>query len=190
MVKKFLIYLVLAVLVVVASIYALEAADNIMAVSVLRQAIGESQLASFNPDKNYVRAANKIDGFQVPAYHWAVRKWRRQGLLFYSSQEPLLKTIVFTRGGKRTEVVYLSSEPLGQNEAGAAFPKRGALLMATIYTGVPDDLKGVNVSQSMLIARDKARPGIDYTDLQLNDKQVDMFDGGVLIPESITVTQK
>lgn len=187
--KKFLVYLVLVVLLVVTSIYALDAADNIVAAGVLRQAIGKNQLISFNPDKNYVRVANKIDGFQVPAYHWAVRRWRRQGLLFHLSQEPLLKTIVFTRGGKGAEVVYLSSESLGQNEAGA-FPKRGIPVKATIYTGVPDDLKGVNVSPNMLTVRDKGKPGIDYTDLQLNDKQLDIFDGGVLVPELITLVQK
>lgn len=184
MLKKFFVYLLGLVLVVGVAIYVLDLADDATAVRILRQEVGENQLVNFNADSDYVRVANKVDGFNLPAYHWAVKKWRRQGLLFYLSQEPLLKTVVFTRGGKRADVVYFSSKNFSPR------PKRGTLMKATIYTGVPEDITGMNVSPNMLRARDKGKSGIDYTDLQLNDKQLDMFDRGVLVPESITFIQE
>lgn len=184
MLKKFIVYLLMAVLVVGAAIYILDLADDAMAVRILRQGTSENQLISFNADSDYVRVANKIDGFKLPAYHWAVKKWRRQGLLFYLSQESLLKTVVFTQGGKKAEVVYFSSENFSPR------PKRGTLMRVTIYTGVPEDVTGVNVSPNMLSARDKGKSGIVYTDNQLNYKQLDMFDRGVLVPELITFIQE
>lgn len=189
MLKKFFVYLLGLVLVVGTVVYVFDLADDKAAVKTLRDKVGENQLVSFNPNSDYVRVANKVDGFDLPAYHWTVRRWRRQGLLFYLSQAPLLKTVMFTQGGRKAEVVYFRSETLGRNKVKSGL-KKGILLKATIYTGVPEDTTGMNVSPNMLRTRKKAKSGIVYTDNQLNSKQLDIFNQGVLVPESITLIQK